>query len=1538
MNTNEPSAPHCQRCGAALAADAAEGLCPRCLLALNLGPQTQLTGEEATGRQPAEPPAIAELAPLFPQLEILELLGRGGMGAVYRARQKQLDRIVALKILPPGVGSDAAFAARFATEARALAKLNHPNIVTLYELGSVAGVGDPGRPASPMPATDMTYFFLMEFVDGMNLRQLMAAGRLVPREALAIVPQICDALQYAHDAGIVHRDIKPENILLDRRGRVKVADFGLAKLVGQADAGLSDGAASSIGNRQSTLGNVIMGTPQYMAPEQREHPTDVDHRADIFSLGVVFYQMLTGELPQGDFAAPSKRVLVDVRLDEVVLRALEKNPKLRYQQVSEVKTLVETILKPPAPAPAASAKRTFHELLGKLPDAAVLRRFFGIQDDAQAQAQGRLYLLSVDLLLLFLWLSLLYPAWLYPVVHGIEMARRKGRSPQWMWFALHPVLGWVAYGCLAVASAKTPPGGPPQTGKSGPAGVQTVEAPAVAGRGAAGRFVYVVFALMYLALVAVVLGTAAWLPDRVASHFGFAGAANGWMTRTGYLVFTAAFPLLLALFFAGISALIKVLPARFCNIPNRDYWLAPERRAATSVLIRHWLAGLLCLMTLLFAGLHVLTIVANRSTPPQLPMGGLLLLVIVFLLALMIWLTMFLMRFAEIGAAGKTATTAPSPSLGEKDAPDLRRAQAKEAGPRVGGWWRLAMSVLWQGAAALPLLSFAMFIVPKFDTLARMNKLMLPGLSGLVVRVSNFVNGHYWVDYACLLATILIGWALWRSGGAQRLRRWTTSVVAILFTLFVVWVAAVIIPVLCSAPRLFQSAPTATASVPTAVPAPAAAVMPAAGTGVIEAGPSNWFMWLLLGLAVVVVVIVALMLRVGRKRARSPDVPPPVPSLGKDKAPALPLDSARDRPFDAVQGRHPLEMNVRAKRYGKLALTLCLGGLLLPILLLALRLPPQTRLGALLWVGVFGITCLCEIAAIVLGILGWKSGTGKAAVIVAAVLPFLVVPGCLAGYWVLGRAATVREQVGEERNRAYLAEVEAVLHKETTRRLGAYSVRCDHIKVIVSPAFDSATILLTNPQELRGVGGSNVWTNIDGLLTARPKGDGYWEVRGDQQLGHVRFTVVVQTIDRTVLRADDTRAATPPAVVPSAAPAPVSFASKTPWIFLLMPFSPAVIIALFYLAPWVFGLLFKRTPSAYRPPPPGFSPASPLVLGTSIPRVLNVGNCCLSTPERLAMWAEQLFFYRNKGQLILDDRQLTFSGAGLHTVIGLGAIRDLSIGRLPRVMHPAALHFISVTYAEGGQSKRVILWPYEGLFGTPAQFNQLVAHWFDAIRSAIVAATGRAPASTPAAQLGTPTSLGLIATGIILMTAIGIVPCLLLARLSPPHRPPPLAVPAAAPAPPRVPSMLTPSQSAPGVRSWFPKAAHIGRKEGSVIVHHDEVDLYYVFYYAGLVNSHNGDTYNPRTHAWLDTGSIELNNGRKFLYLRLQEAPELLRVNGEEFNLEQGRVIVLRVDGTAGQLKLFPPLAVAQEPKELASLIATATKTASAPVAQRHER
>ena len=309
----------CPKCGGPIPAEAPQGLCPKCLLA-----QASIPTETVEASTRPVPPALHELAAAFPHLEILELIGQGGMGFVYKARQPKLERLVALKILPQSSTTDSRFAERFTREGRVLARLNHPHIVTIHDFGQASGF----------------FYLLMEYVDGVNLRQAMRAGRFTPEQALAIVPKICDALQFAHNEGILHRDIKPENILLDSKGRVKIADFGIAKLVGepQADAHL-------------TASGGTLGTPHYMAPEQVEKPATVDHRADIYSLGVVFYEMLTGELPLGKFQPPSQKVHVDVRLDDVVLHALEKEPSRRYQQVSEVKTAVDGITASPGASP-----------------------------------------------------------------------------------------------------------------------------------------------------------------------------------------------------------------------------------------------------------------------------------------------------------------------------------------------------------------------------------------------------------------------------------------------------------------------------------------------------------------------------------------------------------------------------------------------------------------------------------------------------------------------------------------------------------------------------------------------------------------------------------------------------------------------------------------------------------------------------------------------------------------------------------------------------------------------------------------------------------------------------------------------------------------------------------------------------------------------------------------------------------------------------------------------------------------------------------
>ena len=300
----------CPKCGATIPDGAPQGLCPKCVL---LGAATEIQSA-ARSSKAAKPPTVAELAVHFPELEVLELIGAGGMGSVYKARQPKLDRLVALKVLSSDLAGDPAFAERFDREARLLARLNHPNIVTVFD----SGVAGPFA------------YLMMEFVDGVNLRQAMKAGRFTPPEALALVQDICAALKFAHEQGILHRDIKPENILIDSRGQVKIADFGIAKLTGEEGQDLLT----------LTHRGFVLGSPHYMAPEQFESPGDVDQRADIYSLGVVLYELLTGELPLGRFAPPSKKSAVDARIDEIVMRTLERERELRFQTVEEVKTEV----------------------------------------------------------------------------------------------------------------------------------------------------------------------------------------------------------------------------------------------------------------------------------------------------------------------------------------------------------------------------------------------------------------------------------------------------------------------------------------------------------------------------------------------------------------------------------------------------------------------------------------------------------------------------------------------------------------------------------------------------------------------------------------------------------------------------------------------------------------------------------------------------------------------------------------------------------------------------------------------------------------------------------------------------------------------------------------------------------------------------------------------------------------------------------------------------------------------------------------------
>ncbi|OAI56237.1 hypothetical protein AYO49_04710 [Verrucomicrobiaceae bacterium SCGC AG-212-N21] len=277
-----------------------------------------------------QPPSIEELNERIPAYEFLEFIDRGGMGVVYRARQRSLDRIVAVKLLLMEMSHRKAFAERFKREARALALLNHPHIVSIYDYGEVTGG---------------FLYYVMEYVKGTNLRHLMRGGETPSRKLLTIAMQVCEALQFAHINGVVHRDVKPANVLIDERGHVKVADFGLSKILGTCPA-------------QLTAASDSLGTPEYMAPETITHEHEVDHRADVYSLGVMLYEMLTGHVPRGAWEPPSCTVGADARFDEVVNRAMQNDPEKRFQNIGELtqvmRQLVQATVSPTAYSPPPS--------------------------------------------------------------------------------------------------------------------------------------------------------------------------------------------------------------------------------------------------------------------------------------------------------------------------------------------------------------------------------------------------------------------------------------------------------------------------------------------------------------------------------------------------------------------------------------------------------------------------------------------------------------------------------------------------------------------------------------------------------------------------------------------------------------------------------------------------------------------------------------------------------------------------------------------------------------------------------------------------------------------------------------------------------------------------------------------------------------------------------------------------------------------------------------------------------------------------------
>lgn len=269
-----------------------------------------------------QPPTLEEMQTWLPQFEFLSRIGRGGMGVVYQARQRSLNRLVAVKVLLGNASADddSSFVARFRLEAKTMAKLNHPGIVSVIDSGETQGL----------------CYIVMEYVDGTDVaRMIQAEGKLPPERVVSMLTQVCEALDYAHQNGIVHRDLKPANLLVTREGQVKIGDFGLAKQHDPTMASL-------------TRTNVAIGTPEFIAPEAWTPEISLDRRADLYSMGVSLYQMLTGEVPRGLWKMPSVKVGTDPRFDAIVDRAMQPERESRYSTSIELRQDLERIEREPS--------------------------------------------------------------------------------------------------------------------------------------------------------------------------------------------------------------------------------------------------------------------------------------------------------------------------------------------------------------------------------------------------------------------------------------------------------------------------------------------------------------------------------------------------------------------------------------------------------------------------------------------------------------------------------------------------------------------------------------------------------------------------------------------------------------------------------------------------------------------------------------------------------------------------------------------------------------------------------------------------------------------------------------------------------------------------------------------------------------------------------------------------------------------------------------------------------------------------------------
>lgn len=253
----------------------------------------------------------------FGGCRLIKLIGRGGMGVVYEAVQESLNRRVAVKVLPKRLAADESFVKRFNRESGALAPLSHAGTVAIYDRGHEGE----------------HYYFVLEFVAGKDGRAALSLReRLRTRPAFTVaecgrlIQQVAETLRYAHAKGVIHRDIKPSNVLLDEEGNARLVDFGIAHLAGGGGQELS----------RLTLTGDVLGTAGYLAPEQRQGECAVDARADVYSCGVMLYEMLAGRMPEGAFELPSELVQsLDARWDDLVMKALQRNPDRRFQTLDK---------------------------------------------------------------------------------------------------------------------------------------------------------------------------------------------------------------------------------------------------------------------------------------------------------------------------------------------------------------------------------------------------------------------------------------------------------------------------------------------------------------------------------------------------------------------------------------------------------------------------------------------------------------------------------------------------------------------------------------------------------------------------------------------------------------------------------------------------------------------------------------------------------------------------------------------------------------------------------------------------------------------------------------------------------------------------------------------------------------------------------------------------------------------------------------------------------------------------------------------------